>query len=210
MSQIKIIKSSYEIMTDLNSNNILEFLEPIIRVCYKSEDLIKEGSAERIVKKILDSKHESTIEHINISVKFICNRGFSHELVRHRLASFSQESTRYCNYSKDKFNHKITIIEPTNFEYWSLEQQYLWTKAMEKSASNYFKLLDKGLKPQEARGVLPIDLKTEIVITTNLRHWREILKQRTSLAAHPSMRELMIPLLQDFKKKIPLIFDKLE
>jgi len=158
----------------------------------------------------MDSKHVSTIEHVGVTVKFICNRGFSHEAVRHRLSNFSQESSRFCNYSKGKFGKEITVVEPANFDSWTQDQRTAWVTSMKVSESNYFSLLKVGLKPDDARGTLPIDVKTELVMTCNLRQWRQVLKLRTTKAAHASMRELMIPLLKEFKNKIPLIFDDIE
>jgi thymidylate synthase (FAD) len=203
---MRVIKPSYKILTDI-SDGVLEHIEKAIRVCYKSEDKIKEGSAEKIVKGILDKKHMSTIEHYSFTVQFVCNRGFTHEMVRHRLASYSQESTRFCSYAKNKFGNEITVIQPTNFNDWSEEARDNWTLAMSQCEEQYFKLIKAGLKAEDARGVLPIDLKTEIVITANLREWRHIFQMRTSKYAHPSMRELMIPLLKEIQGKIPVIFD---
>ena len=132
----------------------------------------------------------------------------SHELVRHRLASFSQESTRYCNYSKDKFGNELTFIEPCWFNpLHTVEGEAAWIKAMVQAEGAYFELLKEKWPAQQARSVLPNSLKTEVVVTSNLRHWREIFTQRTSTAAHPQMREVMVPLLAEIKTLIPVIFD---
>lgn len=206
---VKIVKPSYEILTPINGNEILKLIELAGRTCYKSDNLITPDSAKNFVEKIAQRGHESVIEHYNITVRFICNRGFTHELVRHRLAAYSQESTRYCNYNKDKFGSEITVIKP--FEINEDTKEYdLWKEAMQNAEKSYMAMIENGSKPENARGVLPIDIKTEIVITTNLREWKHIFKLRTSKAAHPSMRELMIPLLKEFKEKIPVIFDKIE
>lgn len=206
---VKIIKPSYEILTPINGDEILKLIELAGRTCYKSDNLITPDSAKNFVEKIAQRGHESVIEHYNITVRFICNRGFTHELVRHRLAAYSQESTRYCNYNKDKFGSEITVIKP--FEINEETKEYdLWKEAMQNAEKSYMAMIENGSKPENARGVLPIDIKTEIVITTNLREWKHIFKLRTSKAAHPSMRELMIPLLKEFKEKIPVIFDKIE
>lgn len=206
---VKIVKPSYEILTPINGNEILKLIELAGRTCYKSDNLITPDSAKNFVEKIAQRGHESVIEHYNITVRFICNRGFTHELVRHRLAAYSQESTRYCNYNKDKFGSEITVIKP--FEINENTKEYdLWKEAMQNAEKSYMAMIENGSKPENARGVLPIDIKTEIVITTNLREWKHIFKLRTSKAAHPSMRELMIPLLKEFKEKIPVIFDKIE
>mgnify|MGYP004526441615 FL=1 len=206
---VKIVKPSYEILTPINGDEILKLIELAGRTCYKSDNLITPDSAKNFVEKIAQRGHESVIEHYNITVRFICNRGFTHELVRHRLAAYSQESTRYCNYNKDKFGSEITVIKP--FEINEDTKEYdLWKEAMQNAEKSYMAMIENGSKPENARGVLPIDIKTEIVITTNLREWKHIFKLRTSKAAHPSMRELMIPLLKEFKEKIPVIFDKIE
>lgn len=203
---VKIINPSYKILTEINGADILKLIEIAGRTCYKSDNLITEDSAKNFVEKIAQRGHESVIEHYNITVRFICNRGFTHELVRHRLAAYSQESTRYCNYTKDKFGKEITTIKPYEIEEGTKEYD-LWKEAMENAEKSYMKMIENSSKPENARGVLPIDVKTEIVITTNLREWKHIFKLRTSKAAHPSMRQLMIPLLKEFQEKIPVIFD---
>jgi len=207
---MKIIKPRYEIMTDIKGDYTLKHLEKCIRVCYKSENLIKPDSHLGLLKRIMDNRHESVLEHTNISVMFECNRGFSHELVRHRHCAFSQESTRYCNYSKGKFSKEITVIEPDSFNSWTEGQQVLWKKAMLDSEANYMNLINSGISTEYARGALPIDVKTTIVISTSVREWRTIFKLRTSKNAHPSMRQLMIPLLGEFKSSIALVFDDIE
>lgn len=208
--KMKIIKAGYEILTAISEGGIaeLQHIEKIGRVCYKSEEKITEDgeSAKKFVKMIIDRGHEAMIEHSSLSVKFIVDRGVSHELVRHRIASFAQESTRYCNYSKDKFGKEITVIEPCFFS--PLSDSYtFWRHAMETAEAYYFNLLDSGATPQEARSVLPNSTKTEITITANYREWRNFFKLRTSGAAHPQMREVTIPLLAELKKKLPIIFD---
>lgn len=213
---MKLIRPSYEIRTDINSLKILSSIEEAGRTCYKSEDKITEGSAETMIEMLIDKGHESVLEHEHISVRFICDRGVSHELVRHRLASFSQESTRYCNYSRDKFNNQITFIIPEwikleEGEYHGIvstsDNDCRFLEHLERSESTYNHLIGMGWKPEEARSVLPNSLKTEIVVTANIREWRTIFKQRTSKKAHPQMRELMIPLLNDLKNRIPVLFN---
>ena len=203
---VKVIKPSYEILTPIDGDNILKLIELAGRTCYKSHDLITPDSAKNFVSKIAQRGHESVIEHYNITVRFFCNRGFTHELVRHRLAAYSQESTRYCNYNKDKFGNEITVIKPFEVEEGTKEYE-LWLEAMQNAEKSYMAMIENGSKPENARGVLPIDIKTEIVITANIREWKHIFGLRTSKAAHPSMRELMIPLLKDFQASIPVLFD---
>lgn len=219
---MRLIKPSFEIMGQLDGMRILSNLESAGRTCYKSEGNTTDdgGSAIKLIKSIIDLGHESVLEHESISVRFICNRGFTHELVRHRLCAYSQESTRYCNYSAEKFGGHITFIIPpwvnirpgeyskasrTNAEIGS--KDYYWADMVAYSELTYQRLTEFGCKPEEARGVLPIDLKTEIVCTANIREWRHILKLRTSNRAHPQMRELMIPLLTEFQDKILVVFD---
>jgi thymidylate synthase (FAD) len=199
---MKIIKPSYKILTKINQKEVYDLIETCGRLCYKSEN----KNSEEFIKKIIKLGHESVLEHYNISVKFCCNRGFTHELVRHRLASYSQESTRYCNYSKSKFNNEITVIKPIYFDEGTPAYDR-WIMAMNDSEKAYLKLLNDRCCPQEARGVLPIDIKTEIVITANLREWRHIFNLRCSHLAHPSMRELMLPLKNELHKYLPVIFN---
>ena len=216
---MKIIKPSYEILTPISDGGIkeLQHIEKIGRVCYKSEDRITDDgeSAKKFVKMLISNGHEAMIEHSSLSVKFIVDRGVSHELVRHRIASFAQESTRYCNYSKDKFNNEITVILPCFFDTGmgilsnSLVYQE-WKLACECAEERYFNLLKMGATPQQARTVLPNSLKTEITITANYREWRNFFKLRTAEPAHPQMREVTIPLLKELKTLIPIIFDDIE
>ncbi len=200
---MKIIKPSYQIITEINRKEVLEHLERIGRTCYKSEDNITEDSASNFVSMLINRGHEAMIEHFNISVRFICNRGFTHELVRHRIASYAQESTRYCNY-KDNF----TVIQPANFNNWNNDAQVLWRDLMLLCEHTYNVLIHIGLTPQDARGVLPIDIKTEIVITANLREWRAIFKLRANKHAHPSMQQLMYPLQKELHELLPEIFNE--
>lgn len=205
---MKIINPSHEIMAMPDPAFVMELIETAGRVCYKSEHKITEDSAENFVKGIIKTGHESVIEHVNITVKFICDRGVSHELVRHRLASYSQESTRYCNYSSDKFGNEITVIKPWFFKQNSIAYS-IWLNEMENAESAYNRLLKNGVKPEEARTVLPNSLKTEVVMTANLREWRHVLKLRTSEKAHPQIREIMFPLLNELHKELPAVFSDL-
>ena len=210
---MKIIKPSYEILTPISDGGIkeLQHIEKIGRVCYKSEDRITDDgeSAKKFVKMLISNGHEAMIEHSSLSVKFIVDRGVSHELVRHRIASFAQESTRYCNYSKDKFGNEITVIEPC---FWNEDTGFYecWKVSCEQSERYYFELLNGGATPQQARTVLPNSLKTEITITANYREWRNFFKLRTAEASHPQMREVTMPLLKELKTLIPIIFDDIE
>ena len=175
-------------------------------ICYKSETTITEDSAKSFVERIIKNGHESVIEHEKITVKFICDRGISHEIVRHRIASYSQESTRYCNYTKDKFGNELTFIKPVFWKENSPEYN-LWLNSMQYVEKCYFQMIERNISPEQVRSVLPNSLKTEIIVTVNLREWRHFFRLRTSSKAHPQMRELAIPLLLEFRKVIPVIFD---
>ncbi len=185
---------------------VLKRIETAGRTCYKSEDLITENSAVDFVERILKSGHHSVIEHTNITVRFICDRGITHELVRHRLASYSQESTRYANYSKNKFGREITVIKPLFWAENSMEYKQ-WITSMEQAEQAYLNLINMGAKPEQARSVLPNSLKTEIVMTCNVREWRHVLNLRCSSRAHPQIREIMLPLLAEFRFRLPVLFD---
>lgn len=203
---MKIIKPSVEIITPIDGEAILKHIEQCGRVCYKSEDKITDDSAKKFIENIIKRGHEAVLEHFNITVKFICDRGVSHEIVRHRLASYCQESTRYCNYSKDGFGNEITVIKPC---FWDEgDPQYIaWAESCNVSEDIYIWLLQNGATPQEARSVLPNSLKTEVIMTMNLRELRHFFKLRCAPAAHPQMREVAIMLLEEVKAKVPIIFD---
>lgn len=206
---MRIIPASFEIIDKIDSDKILKQIEIIGRVCYKSEDRITPTSSKQFIQKLLNSGHESVIEHEKVSVKFICDRGISHEIVRHRIASYSQESTRYCNYFKDKFGNELTFIKPY---FWNDDtQQYnIWLETMQMIEQNYNKLIQLGAKAEQARSILPNSLKTEIIATMNLRQWRHFFKLRTAPNAHPQMREISIPLLNEMKNIIPVVFDDIQ
>ena len=203
-----VINPSYEILTSINSKDILKRIERYGRTCYKSECKITDGSAVKFISMLLKRGHESVIEHESLTIKFICDRGVSHELVRHRLASYSQESTRYCNYAK---KGALVFIRPFFFtDKGDLGRYGIWFNAITFAESSYLRLIELRATPQEARSVLPNSLKTEIVVTANLREWRHILKLRCDKAAHPQMRQLMCPLLNQLKSSIAVIFDDIK
>ncbi|MCL2189496.1 MAG: FAD-dependent thymidylate synthase [Defluviitaleaceae bacterium] len=203
---MKIIPPSFEVIGTLNGAEMLKNIERAGRTCYKSEDLITEDSAALFVRRILKRGHESVIEHEKISAKIVCDRGVTHEIVRHRIASYSQESTRYCNYAKDKFGNELTFIRPY---FWveSDEKYKLWQQTMQEIENAYMKLLELGATPEEARSILPNSLKTEIITTMNLRAWRHFFRLRTDKASHPQMREIARPMLDEFKRLLPVVFD---
>ena len=191
------IQPEIEILSTESYEDMLRRIEKIGRVCYKSEERIGEGTAEKFIAGI---------------IKVTCDRGVTHEIVRHRIASYSQESTRYCNYSKDKFGNQITCIDlATGFSY-DLDDENdrkkyeVWQKAMEAAEQYYFQMLELGAKPEEARSILPNSLKTEIVMTMNLREWRHFIRLRSANAAHPQMRQVSDLILKKFSEEYPLFF----
>jgi len=227
-----LIKPSYEILW--MSGSPYKDIEKAARTCYKSEDKINEDSAPKLVRMLKERKHEAMIEFADMTVKFVCDRGVSHELVRHRMCSFAQESTRYCNYSTNKFGSQLTFIIPMwynldekeyAFDEGSViyfeevgdekrkivynsfnERKFVWLKQMLYSELSYLQLIEMGESPQQARSVLPNSLKTEIVVKANMREWIHIFKLRTSEAAHPQMREIMVPLYRFMAERYPDIF----
>jgi len=195
---VKLINASYEILDDLN-RFILKRIEMAGRTCYKSEANITEDSASKFVRMLINRGHEAMIEHVSFSVKFIVDRGVSHEIVRHRHFSFAQESTRYVNYNK----RDMTFIKPNLPK----EAYNFWEDMMCYSKIHYERLIKLGVKPEMARSILPNSLKTEIIVTGNMRQWRHFLKLRTHNTAHPQIREVAVPLLEELKRKLPELFD---
>jgi len=207
---MKVIKAGYEILTPINRVEFLKAIEVAGRVCYKSEDKITDESSSKFVKSLIKNGHMAMIEcGPDISVKFICDRGVSHEIVRHRLFSFAQESTRFCNYSKGKYGSEITVIEPCFWEKNS-SQYLLWETHMRFCEQHYLMLIDEGCPAQEARSVLPNSLKTEIVVKGNLREWIHFFNLRaigTTGKPHPQMVEIALPLLREMQQLLPEIFE---
>lgn len=219
---MKIQKASYEILTPISEGGVkeLQHIERIGRVCYKSEDKITEDgeSAKKFVKMLIQAHHEAMIEHSTLSVMFTVDRGVSHEMVRHRIASFAQESTRYVNYSKDKFGNEINVIDlkpgiELDRKMSGMSAEVIaevlkeWEQAMLDAEKHYMRLIELGATAQIARSVLPNSTKTNITITANYREWRNYFRLRTASDAHPQIREVSVPLLQELKERIPVIFD---
>lgn len=203
---MKIVSQSHEWITPLNRDVTLKRIEQIARTCYKSEGAIKPGSDAKMVAMLCKNHHYAMIEHISLSCKFITDRGVGNEIVRHRIASYAQESTRYCNYSKDKFDNQITVIEHG----YTGKKREIWEASCKQDEIAYFSMLDAGATPEEARDVLPLCLKTETVCTWNLREWHEVLRLRTAKDAHPAIRKLMIPVLHELQEVYPEIFNDIE
>lgn len=206
---MKMINPSVELLNPPEYALLLDLVELAGRTCYKSEGKITDGSAEKFIQNIIKRGHEAVLEHGSLSVRFICDRGVSHEIVRHRMASYCQESTRYCNYSKGDFGGEITVIKPCYAD--EGEPAYeVWKKACLRAELAYFDLLTIGCTPQEARAVLPNSLKTEVVMTANLRELRHFLKLRCFPAAHPQMREVADMLYALLRDKYPVFFEDIE
>lgn len=206
---MKIIEPSVELVNAPSYSDLLSLIELAGRTCYKSESKITEDSAEKFVRNILKRGHEAVIEHGSVTVRFTCDRGVSHEIVRHRLASYCQESTRYCNYSKESFGGEISFIRPSTMAKGSVAMPQ-WIAACKQAEFSYFAMLDYGRTPQEARSVLPNSTKTEVVMTANMREWRHFLRLRTAPAAHPDMREVAKMLLTEMKNRYPVFFEDFE
>ena len=202
---MNIVEQSHTILTFLAYGDVYRAIECAGRTAYKSEDKITNSSAVTFIRHIMTLRHESVLEHVNISVRFVTDRGVTHELVRHRLCAYTQESTRYCNYYKKG----MQVIKPV---FWkdSEDNYAYWSNAMLYAETMYNELIKNGAKPEQARSVLPNSLKTEIICTTNICEWRHILKLRTSQTAHPQMRALMIPLLRELQEMLPALFSDIE
>ena len=220
---MKIVKSCYEILQCPVYEDALKLVEAATRTCYKSEDKSTERTAEPLIRKCIKRGHHTLLEYVNVIVRFICSRGISHELVRHRHISVAQESTRYVSYE----NKEIEVIQP----YWMSDetvellyrgeaylaqkkehvQAHCWYTAMTRACDSYMALLAADLPPQAARGVLPNDIKTEMVVSVNVRELRHIFKLRSSLAAtgapHPDMVRIMDPFLLEMKSRLPVFFE---
>jgi thymidylate synthase (FAD) len=207
---MRVIQQSYEILTDLSDPmKILKDIERAGRVCYKSENNITEDSCITFCKSIISRGHEAVIEHSQLSVRFTVDRAIANELVRHRIASYCQESTRFVNYSKDKFCNEIKVIEPEELLPRDSADYGIWWTACKNAEDAYMAMLSNNVKPEIARNVLPLSTATEIIMTANIREWRSVLKLRSShnKCAHPQMRSVCDRLLAELKSKIPVLFD---
>jgi thymidylate synthase (FAD) len=217
---MKIVEQSFKILSPLfddgtsedalsmgfrNEARLIEFAG---RTAYKSEEKMTSISFDTFIRGIIKRGHEAVLEFGSMAVKFVTDRGVSHELVRHRLCSFVQESTRYCNYDEDKFGRELTVIKPSTWDSWSDSQKDWWKGSLEYAELNYLEMVQDDMQPQQARSVLPNSLKTEIAVRTDFREWRHIFRLRAiSKAAHPDMRALMLPLYTQCRKLLPCVFD---
>lgn len=221
---MELVRPKTDILTPLGVS-VLDLIEQAGRTCYKSEKVIGPDTSVPFCENLLKRGHLSVIEHVPATVRFIIDRGVSHELVRHRLCSFSQESTRYCDYNR---GHITYIIPPwvqlppgiynseevtKQGESWGMRfdpQDRIWATQMMEIEKQYKKLREGGWLPERARSVLPNSLKTEVIVTANMREWRHIFTLRCSNKAHPQMREIMRPLLAEFRSLVPVLFDDIE
>lgn len=202
---MKIIKPFVELIDEVDSLSIFRKLEACGRICYKSEGRITQETAEPFIAGLIRRGHESVLEHVSITMKVICDRAVANEIVRHRIASYSQESTRYCNYGRDDFGSEITVIEPNYLEQ-GTAAYFDWHQGCLMAEKSYFSMLSADCTAQEARAVLPCSLKTELAMTMNLREWRHYLKLRTGPGAHPQMRQVALMQLNILQRKLPVIF----
>lgn len=208
---MKIIESSVEVYWTMPGAEMLKVIEVAGRTAYKSEDKMTDDSAEKFVAMVMKHGHLSVIEHISVSARVICDRGVTHEIVRHRLASYTQESTRYCNYSKGKHGSELTFVRPSFVSMTkSTSKDWEWYFAVGQSEMSYMKMIKEGATPQDARSVLPNSLKTEIVMTMNLREWRHFFSLRAVPTAHPDMQVIAKMLLKEFQAHIPVVFEDFE
>ena len=195
---MQVIKSSVELVNPMSYKEALNITELATRVCYKSEDKMKEGSAEKLIKGIIKSKHFGCLEHVNLTVKFICDRACSHQLVRHRLMSFNQKSQRYCK------EDNLEVIKPEG-----LENTSLWLESCRQAENAYAEMIRRGEKPEVARGVLPNSTATEIYATANIREWRHFFELRCDKTAQKDIRMLALELLCQMFEKYPVFFEDL-
>ena len=181
-------------------------IERACRTCYRSEDKITEDSYKKLITNCINRGHESVMEHEKITVRMVCDIGVYKDLTRHRFGSFSIESTRYCSYNKDKFGNQIKVIEPVNIPE-NTDMYKLWEETMQSIENNYMKMAQCGATPDQLRMILPHSTAAEVTMTCNIREWRHILSLRCSKMAHPSIRQILIPLLLYFKQEMPYLFN---
>ena len=190
----------------INGKEIMKRIERACRTCYRSEEKITEDSYKTLLKNCITRGHESVLEHEKVTIRMTCDVGVYKDLTRHRIASFSIESTRYCNYGKDKFNSEVKFMKPCNIDEGTNVYE-LWKNTCENIEKNYIQMSKLGATPDELRMILPHSTAAEVTMTANIREWKHILLLRTSNHTHPSIRQLLIPLLIHFKEIMPEIFE---
>ena len=207
---VKIVEPSVEIITDIDGKKILKTIERAARTCYNTEGNISEdtSSAEKMISKLIEMGHTAMIEFADIHVILRCDVGVYKDLSRHRLCSFAIESTRYCNYSKDKFGNEITFIKPVNIKD-DTDEYAIWYNTMSEIEQSYNEMAKLGCTPDQLRMLLPHSTAAYVNMKTNVREWRHIFELRCAKAAHPSVRQIMLMTLNEFHKRITLLFDDL-
>lgn len=204
---MKIIKPLIEV-EDYDGIRIMKNIERACRTCYRSEGMITDDSYKRLLTNCLNRGHESVLEHEKITVRMTCDIGVYKDLTRHRFGSFSIESTRYCNYGKDKFDNEIKFIDPCNMDEKELFNE--WYSACTEIEQRYLKMAELGATPDQMRMILPHSTAAQVTMTCNIREWRHILDLRTKKMTHPAIRQILIPLLLKFKKDMPELFSDIE
>lgn len=211
---MKIIDPSVELINPPSYATALNTIEIAGRTCYQSEDKMTDDSAEDFIRQIIRRGHESVLEHVCVTVKFTCDRGVSHEIVRHRIGAYSQESTRYCNYSGDKFGNEITVVRPNfltcDVPAYNGDKEDVWYDTCKSAEYGYFRMMEDGATPQEARSVLPNSLKTTLIATYNIREWRHFLRLRCAPDAHPQMQQVAKMALEQLRAWGPVFFEDLD
>lgn len=221
---MRLIKPKVEILDRIDGDQVIADITTAARTCYKSEDVRTKEKDKALVKRLVESKHEAMLEFADVTVKFTTSIGITREIIRHRVASYANESTRYCDYSKDKFNNEITFIIPSHIDVPEGDYDYQngdwvdadigsdisdWLFVLNHAQTTYRLLRNKGWKAEQAREILPMCTKSEICMKANLREWRHFFSLRCSKAAHPDIRVLALDLLKQMHEKIPVIFDDL-
>lgn len=218
---MRLIKPKVEILDKIDCDQVIADIARVARTCYKSEDRINREADRKLIKRLIESKHEAMLEFVDITIKFTTSIGITREIIRHRMASFANESTRYCNYSKDKFDNKLTFIIPSwtsieegeysidNLDEINNKADFLWAKMMLDAELTYLDLTILGRKAEQAREVLPMSTKSELCMKANLREWRHFFKLRCHKTAHPDIRVLALDLLKQMHEQVPIIFDDL-
>lgn len=201
---MKIVKPQIQV-EKFDGIKIMKNIERACRTCYRSEGKITEDSYKTLLNNCITRGHESVLEHEKVTVRMICDLGVYKDLTRHRIAAFSIESTRYCNYGKDKFDNEIKFIKPCNIEE-GTELYTIWEDACKKIEEDYLKMSNLGATPDQMRMILPHSIAAEVTMTADIREWKHILLLRTSNHAHPAIRQVLIPLLLHFKNEMPEIF----
>lgn len=213
---MKIIEPSVELINPIPYEVALNTIEIAGRTCYQSEDRMTDDSAEGFIRRIIQRGHESVLEHVSVTAHFICDRGVSHEIVRHRIGAYSQESTRYCNYSGNKFGREISVVDlATGFKYDftkdnDRKKYAVWMAAMADAEKHYMDMMALGATPQEARSVLPTSTKTSVTLTYDIREWRHFLRLRCDPTSHPQIQQVAGRARKLLIERYPMFFEDID